>query len=52
MTMLPRVELEEYSVTDEGHVGFDPGGRAGAGPERCHGRRGRRTVGFEFDFSN
>ena len=52
MIMLPRVELEEYSVADEGHVGLDPGGRARAGPERCHGRRDRRTVGFEFDFSN
>ena len=48
MLMVPRVELEEDGVADEGHVGLDAGGRAGSGAERDHGRRGRGAVwGFE-----
>ena len=41
---LPRVELEEDGVADEGHVGVDAGGRAGAGAQRGHGRRGGGAV--------
>lgn len=47
--MLPRVELEEDCVADEGDVGLDAGGGAGAGAERGHGRRGRGAVGLLGD---
>ena len=46
MLTVPRVELEEDRVADEGHVRLDAGGRAGSGAQRDHGRRGRGAVGF------
>ena len=42
--MLPRVELEEDCVADEGDVGLDAGGRAGSGAERDHGTDVRAEV--------